>query len=132
MKFHLHLALPTLGFVALSFLAGGCRTAVWSEDQQTVYRLERHLTTWQVLVQESVEKVHEAAISGLKDLGIEPITNRMDKVASLIDGTFADNMDFEIRLEALAPRLTRVRIKCGVLGNEARAKLLFQALEKHL
>jgi len=124
--------LKAVGIAAIPFLAAGCRTTLWSEEKQTIYRLERHLNAWQVLVQDSVANVHKAALAGLKDLKIEPITNRVDKVSGLIDGMFSDNMDFEIRLEALAPRLTRVRIKCGMFGNEARAKLLFQAMQKHL
>ena len=110
----------------------GCRTTAWSPDKQKAYQLQRRLNAWWTVVQYPIADVHEAALAGLKDLDIRPITNRADKVSALIDGLFADNMDFEIRLEAVAEKSTRVTIKCGMFGNEDRARLLFDALTKHL
>jgi len=104
----------------------------WSADNQTAYRLERHFNGWRVLVQRSVPEVHAAVVAALKDLELKPITDQADKLSATVDGIFADNMDFEVRLEGMAPKLTRITIKCGVLGDEARSKLLFRAVEKHL
>jgi len=110
----------------------GCQTMAWSEEKQTVYRLERHLNAWRVMVQYSVPDVHKAVLAGLNDLQLRPITNQVDKVSGVVDGMFADNMDYEVKMESLAPRLTRISIKCGIFGNEERAKMLFNAIQKHL
>jgi len=117
---------------ALAALAvGGCRTLSFSPEKQTAYRMERHFNGWRVLVQESVPEVHAAIVAALKDLELKPITDQADKLSATVDGMFADNMDFEIKLESMAPKLTRMTIKCGVLGDEARSKSLFRAIEKH-
>ncbi len=113
-------------------VANGCRTTAWSQEKQTIYRLDRHLNSWRVLVQYSVADVHKAVLAALHDLQLKPITDQADKISAVVDGMFADNMDYEIKMEALAPRLTRLTIKCGMFGNKARAKLLFDATQKHL
>lgn len=115
-----------------ALVIGGCRTMSFSPEKQTAYRMERHLNGWRVLIQQSVPEVHNAIAAALKDLELKPITDQADKLSATVDGIFADNMDFEIKLESMAPKLTRMTIKCGVLGNEARSKSLFRAIEKHL
>ena len=113
-------------------LLAGCRTQVWSNDGRIVYQLNRQVNQWQTYVQSPIAKTHEAFVSGLKDLEVKPLTNQVDKVSALVDGFFADEVSFDIRLETVAPSVTRVRIRCGLVGDEQRALLLFKAMEKHL
>lgn len=119
------------GAMTLALFAG-CNATTITHEGRPAYQLERKLLGWTTVVQVPIAKAHAAAVTGLKDLEVRPITSRCDKVSGLVDGLFADQMDFEIKLEALAPQSTRLTIRTGAWGNEARARLLFTALEKHL
>ena len=117
---------------ALLTMLTGCQSTVWSNEGETFYRLERHLNSWQALVQASVPEVHDAVLAGLDDLNMTPITVEVDKVSGLVDGMFADGMDYEIKYEAVAPKLTRVSIRCGLIGDKERATMLFRNIERNL
>lgn len=112
----------------------GCRTISGEKKQPSVYRLKRVLpgNTWEATVAHSIKDTHNAILDGLEDLGIEPITNRVDRLSGTVDALFADQMDLEIKLHNVAPELTRVRIRCGIVGHEQRTEQLFRAIEKHL
>ena len=123
---------------ALSFLVSlgmllvvGCQTTTYQTSSKGTYELKRKLNAWQTLVNNPIEKAHAAVVAGLKDLKLNVITSQVDKISGVVDGVFADTSDFEVKLEAVSPELTRISIRCGVLGNRNRAEMLFQSIEKH-
>jgi len=111
-------------------LVVGC-TSVQSSGK-TVYTLKRNLNAWETVLAVPIEKVHKATLSGLSDLSLKPITSRVDKLTGLVDGTMADGSDFEIRLEAMGDSVTRLQVRCGMLGDGVRSAHLFRAIEKRL
>lgn len=112
----------------------GCRTASTGQAERSAYQLKRvrPYNTWEATVKSSIENAHKAVLKGLEDLGIEPITDRVDRLSGTVDALFADQMDLEIKLHNVAPELTRMRIRCGIVGHEQRTQQLFRAIEKHL
>ncbi|MBT3381970.1 MAG: DUF3568 family protein [Lentisphaerae bacterium] len=125
-----------LGLILACMVTGwGCRTLTGERTRPaTTYQLKRvpPFNTWEATVTNSIEATHKAVLEGLEDLGIEPITNRVDKLSGTVDALFADQMDLEVKLHFVAPEMTRIRIRCGIVGHEQRTEQLFRAFEKHL
>jgi len=121
----LFLSLAALLAVAL---AAGCTT--WHSGAASTYTLKRHLNAWETTVALPIDKVHKATVAGLNDLGLKPVTSRVDKLTGFNDGFLADGTDFEVRLESLGETVTRVRVRCGMLGDQERSVQLFRAIEK--
>ena len=113
-------------------LFAGCRTTVMSTDGKMYYPFERKINYWETYMQKPLAEVHKGVVAGLKALEVKPITNQVDKVSATVDGIFADNMDFEVVLEAVAPGMTKVRIRCGITGDQQRTIILFKSFEKEL
>lgn len=116
----------------LSLVLCGCRTMSFQETNKGIYKLERRLNAWQVTVEASVGDVYEAIADGLEDLSIKPIASDADEIAAVVQGIFADGMDFTIKVAAIAPKQSRLSIRCGMIGDKIRAEMLFRAMEKHL
>ena len=110
----------------------GCRTTVMSADGKVFYPLERKINYWETYIQKPLAEVHKAVVVGLKALEVKPITNQADKVSATVDGIFADNMDFEVVLESVAPAMTKIKIRCGITGDQQRSIILFKSFEKEL
>lgn len=111
-------------------LSAGCLT--FHSSGKDVYVLRRHLNAWETTVAVPIEKAHKATAAGLSDLGLKPLTSRVDKLTGLTDGSMADGTYFEVRLEACGAALTRMRLRSGLLGDRERATQLFRAIEARL
>lgn len=99
---------------------------------KAAYTLRRHLNAWETTVAVPIEKVHRAAVAGLSDLGLKPVTSRVDKLSGLVDGSLADGTAFEVRLEAVGDAQTVIRVRSGLLGDRVRSTQLFRAIETRL
>ena len=112
----------------------GCQCTSTLTLSKGTYQLTRKFppNTWEALIQNPIVKTHEAVGAGLKDLGLIPITNRVDQVSGLVEATFADGVELEIVLLAVSPNLTRISIRCVIMGDRVRTETVFGAIEKHL
>jgi hypothetical protein len=117
----------TLALTA-TFLAG---CATWRAEPGATHTLKRHLNAWQTTVALPIEEVHKATLAGLDDLGLRPVSRRVDKLTGMADGLLADGTDFEVHLEAQGETVTKVRVRCGMFGDRARSAQIFRAIEKH-
>gem|GEM_PF-2379143 len=116
----------------VSLVLCGCQITSFQETDKGIYALERHFNTWQATIEASVTQVHEAIEEGLKDLEIKPITSNADDIAAVVQGMFADGMEFTVKATAIAPKQSRISIRCGMIGDKVRAEMLFRAIEKNL
>jgi len=117
------------GALLVTAFAAGCTT--WHTGTASTYTLKRSLNSWETTVALPIEKAHKATVAGLNDLGLKPVTSRVDKLTGIADGFLADGTDFEVRLESRGDTVTRVRVRCGMLGDRERSIQLFRAIEKH-
>jgi hypothetical protein len=123
-----------VGLFAIIFFLAACKPAVVNTPGQGPYELKRSMTApnyWETSVQGDIENIHNAALAGTKDLGLIVSENSYDMVSGIIEGTFADNSGFTIKLAREADGTIRVRIKAGVTGNKDRAVQIFQAISSH-
>ena len=121
--------LTMVGVLAL-VLCAGCVAS--HSNGKAVYTLRRNLNAWETTVAVPIDRVHQATVAGLSDLKLKPVTSRVDKLTGLTEGSMADGTDFEVRLQALDAALTRIRVRCGMLGDRDRATQLFRAIEARL
>ena len=123
---------PMLYLVAILGLLScvGCSTI--GAGPKTTHALRRRLNAWETVAAVPIEKAHKAAIAGLADLSLKPVNNRVDKITGLLDGFLADGTSFEVQLEALGETVTRMRVRCGMIGDRDRSNQLFRAIERHL
>ena len=113
-------------------LAGGCATETSGPFGYAGPELHRDFEGWHTLVRQPVDQVYNASLAGLRDLGIKPFVCQVDKVSASVDGTFADDVPFEIRIEGVGLDASRLTLKTGFFGNTNRTKMLYQAIRKHL
>jgi hypothetical protein len=118
-----------VGALAL-VLCAGC--VISHSNSKAVYTLRRHLNAWETTVAVPIEKAHRATAAGLSDLGLKPVTSRVDKLSGLAAGSMADGTAFEVRLDAIDAAQTRIRVRSGLLGDRERSTQLFRAIEARL
>ena len=112
-----------------------CQATVGGTKGGERYELKRSITMpsrWEVVIRQDVKSVHDAAVAGIKDLGLNIMTSRVDKLSGMVRGTFADNKSFEIKLSYEAMDITLMGIKVGLTGDKILSVKLFQAVEAHL
>ncbi|MBC6953299.1 MAG: DUF3568 family protein [Leptolyngbya sp. PLA2] len=73
---------------------------------------------------ESVEdaplaEVHAAALKAVDDLGFTLVRESQDAFNSIVTAKRADNSDVNIALEKKSDKTTSVRIRVGIVGDEA-------------
>ncbi len=76
----------------------------------------------------SVLKVHRATVAGLKKLKMPIIKDQGDKLSGKVESVTADNQKVLIYIDSLAPSRSKVSIRVGYLGNEARSRRILQAI----
>ena len=123
--------LPAILFLCLS----ACQATVGGTKGGERHELKRSITMpnrWEVIIRQDVKSVHDAAVAGVKDLGLNITTSRVDRLSGMVRGSFADNKDFEIKLSYEAQGITLMGIKVGLIGDKILSVKLFQSIEKHL
>lgn len=134
------LAVP-VGSLVVLLVVGGCQMGVYHRTDRGVLQVKPRiplvipLNRWETTLEGSIREVHKAILSGLKDLKIAPITNRVDTVSGYLDGLFSDGKDLDIRMTEVGDGLTKVSIRCGLgasKGDRERAMRVFRAIEPHL
>ncbi len=100
--------------------AGGAGTMLYAKGY-----LEEQL-------QVSVNKAHDATIGALQSLELPVKKDMKDKVTAEIDSEFSDGKDIAIRFKSLSPSITRIRIRVGIFGDEARARRILKEIHKKL
>lgn len=120
--------------LAMVALAGaGCRS-LWAPppELERVYMLQRYEEYWTIMLDATVPEVKHAVVQGLKDLGLEPLTSRFDQVSGTVHSIFADQDFLEIVVQSVDPGKTRFQIRCGLLGEKERSRLVFRSIAAHL
>lgn len=79
-----------------------------------------------------VKDVHRASLAGLKSMGLIVTNDDITRHKAHIDAEFEDGQLVDIDIKALTERASRLRIRVGVLGNEARSEMILFAIEKHI
>ena len=112
-------ALLTTGCVALMVGAGAGAAG-------TVYVLGK----LEERVQDSVPKVHKAAVAGLQDLNL--LKDVGDKLSAQIESKTADEKTIWVNVNFVSEKLSEVSIRVGLTGDEQRSREILRAIKRHL
>jgi hypothetical protein len=77
-------------------------------------------------------EVHEACEVAFETLGYQEITAELDAEKILWQAKTAGGDPVDIHLKAAGPRKTAVRIRIGVVGDEARSRLVLELIRQSL
>jgi hypothetical protein len=80
----------------------------------------------------SVPKVHQASLSGLRDLDIRTVEERRDSLTSEIRGLLADGTKVWIDAKSTGQNTTKVTIRVGLLGDKSFSLRIRDAMKRHL
>lgn len=119
------LAAPLPGCVALVAGAAGAAAGVGTYAYVSG-RLEAHL-------EHPLDRVWEATQTAVEE-NLEFSVQRADKdaITARMRAKQADGTEIRIDLERQGENLTRIRIRVGVFGDEAKSRLILEKIGEHL
>jgi hypothetical protein len=79
-----------------------------------------------------VSTVHKATIAALAELELKVLESKVDKLSAHVESEFSDGEHVWIDLESLQDSRTRLTIRVSVIGNEARARSIHEAVKRHV
>lgn len=79
-----------------------------------------------------VDKVHAAALKGLKDLGAFVVSEDQSSQKSEIHAESEDGKNINIDIEALTEQASKIKIRVGTIGNESDSLRVLKAVMNHL
>ncbi|MBN2060221.1 MAG: DUF3568 family protein [Deltaproteobacteria bacterium] len=126
--------LTSLIFIMILCLTA-CQATIQGSTGKGSYELKRSITMpnfWEVLIDGDVNNVYDAALKGVNDMGLKIYSRKMDSLSAIVEGSFADETEYSVRISYDSPSRTMMRIKAGHTGNKTLSLQLFQAIEKHL
>jgi len=83
-------------------------------------------------VDHEVPVVHEATLAAVKDLDLTPTENRADRLTAHVESEFADRAHVWIDLESAAASRTKITVRVGLTGDEARSRKILDLIKRHL
>src|SRR3989338_1696309 len=82
-------------------------------------------------VDASVARAHRAALRGLKQLDLAVTQDHKDKHNAKLRSAYSDGKDVHVTIEALTERSSKIKIRVGVFGDQARSEAILTAIKKH-
>jgi hypothetical protein len=80
----------------------------------------------------SIGQVWQAAKEAIKDLEFVVTSEEKDDLFAKLIAHGTNDMKIEINLESVSAKLTNVRIRAGVFGDESLSRLALERIKKHL
>jgi len=80
----------------------------------------------------SVEKVHKASLAAIKSLDLFVRSDELSRHLSVTKGEFDDGKGFNVTITALTERASKIVIRVGLLGDQAKSEMILEAIEKKL
>ena len=76
--------------------------------------------------------VHKAVIVALGELDLKIVEDKVDQLSAHVESEFPDSEHVWIDMESLSNSRTSLTIRVGVMGNEVRARKIYDAIKRHL
>ena len=79
-----------------------------------------------------IEKVWEATLAAVKELGLKPETEKHDAFTGNIRGRMADGKRFDLKLARLGEKSTEVGIRIGTFGDRVKSEAIHDKIRSNL
>ena len=83
-------------------------------------------------VNASLDKVYSATKTALKKMELPLIVDRKDKMTAKIESGYSDGKHVWIDLDHLSNSLTKISVRVGTLGDEARSRQILEKIMQYL
>ena len=113
-------ALSAQGCVLLAGAAVGAGAAAY------------HMGKLEQNVDYGVDTVHDATLKALKKLDMYIISDNSLVNGSKIEAETAEGQKVKIDIEPLTEKATKINIRVGLVGDEERSYMIFNAIKKQL
>jgi len=114
--------ISTSGCVAALLVGGGAGAG-------TVAYLKGELKSTE---EASIGQVWQAAQKAMKDLEFVVTSEERNDLSAKLIAHGSDDTKIEINLESVSAKLTTVKIRVGVFGDESLSRLTLERIKKHL
>ena len=109
---------------------GGCVVAaVGAGAAGTVAYLKGDL---EAVESRKLEEVHAATLKAVKELGLNVTQDSKDALSATVVARDAEDKKVKISLNATAEQTTKLSIRVGLFGSEAKSRLIYQKIHDHL
>ena len=78
-----------------------------------------------------VATCRKAAESTLADLKLPVLQSRADAVTGHLESEYSDGKHVWIDLESVGPNITKVTIRVGLMGDQARSVTILEGIKRH-
>ncbi len=117
------LSLPLMGCPAALIVGGaavGAGAIVW------------HAGWLQEDIPQPIYRVHRAAAAALLDFDWQVGINELEQDSGVVDAFTLDGTRVVVKTEKLEDKMTRVRIRVGLMGDKGRSREILDQIKKHL
>lgn len=122
--------LLTVLLIGSAILVVGCvAVAVGAGAAGTVAYLKGDL---EAVESRKLDDVHAAAIKAVKELGLKVTQDTKDALSATVVARDAEDKKVTIKLAATAEQTTKLSIRVGLFGSEAKSRLIYQKIREHL
>ena len=83
-------------------------------------------------VDQPISKAHKAVLAGLRDLGVIVRSDEVTSHNTTTKAEFEKGTDLTVELESLTELATKIKIRVGVFGDEAKSQMVLEAIKKRL
>ena len=120
------------GFVAAAFIViaafqAGCVTVVDNSTPGSTAYIRGEL---QATVEQRFEVVESAANHAITELQFSKIEEQKDALVANISARNADDTKIKIRVERSTDKVSTIRIRAGVLGDEKLAHIILEKIKE--
>jgi len=120
------------GFVAAAFIViaafqAGCVTVVDNSASGSTSYIRGEL---QATVEQRFEVVESAAKHAITELQFSKVEEQKDALVANISARTADDTKIKIRVERSTDKVSTIRIRAGVLGDEKLAHIILEKIKE--
>jgi len=83
-------------------------------------------------VDSGLKDTHEAVLKALKSEDVFVKTDELNVASAETKGEFTDGEKVQVNIEALTEKSSKIKVRVGVFGNEAKSNAIMKAIEKRL
>jgi len=79
-----------------------------------------------------VTKVYDASLRALKQMGLPVLEHEHDSMTAKIKSLFADDKKVWIDIESVTVDTSRITVRVGLIGDEAKSRRILESIRKNL
>ena len=121
--------LPIL-LVCSAIVLQGCATS--EEQAAAAGKAKYSMGNFESVEQASIDKVYAAGLKAMEELKLPVIQKDVDSMSGKIAGRDVADKKIIITLSATPDKMTKLSIKVGMFGDEAKSRLIYEQIKKQL